>query len=112
MHQPETVSAPAPISCLVYIGTPENPQFVGPQDMDALAEHIARSRGPSGRNAKYVYELAAALEQIRRDVGAEIEVDEHAADLARRVRQVETRTMGKTSQLGVEDGRWTIEEPS
>lgn len=70
---------------------PENPQFVGPQDMDELAEHVARSRGPSGENSEYVYELAAALEEIRREAGAEIEVDEHAADLARRVKVVERR---------------------
>lgn len=109
-QRPETMSAPAPISCLVYIGTPENPQFVGPQDMDALAEHIAQSKGPSGRNAEYVYELAAALEQIRKDVGADIEVDEHAADLARRVRQMEKRTTGKTLQVGNEDRQVTMEE--
>ena len=38
-----------PIRTLVYIGTPENPQFTGPQDPQALAEHIYRSEGPSGR---------------------------------------------------------------
>jgi cation transport protein ChaC len=35
---------------LVYIGTPDNEQFVGPQDPQALAEHIWRSEGPSGLN--------------------------------------------------------------
>ena len=40
----------SPINCLVYIGLPDNPQFLGPQDPQALAEHIAKSRGPSGEN--------------------------------------------------------------
>jgi cation transport protein ChaC len=39
------ISKRGPINCLVYIGTPENPQFVGPQDPQALAEHISKSTG-------------------------------------------------------------------
>lgn len=35
---------------MVYIGLPDNPQFLGPQDPQALAEHVVRSRGPSGEN--------------------------------------------------------------
>lgn len=81
--------APAPISCLVYIGLPENPQFVGPQDPDALARHIVRSRGPSGENKEYVYMLEEALDGLRRDSRIEDDVDEHVADLARRVRMEE-----------------------
>ena len=38
------------INCLVYIGLPDNPQFLGPQDPQALAKHILESRGPSGKN--------------------------------------------------------------
>lgn len=38
------------IKCLVYIGLPDNPQFLGPQDPQVLAEHIVQSRGPSGEN--------------------------------------------------------------
>lgn len=84
---------PAPITCLVYIGHPSNPQFVGPQDPDVLAEHVVKSRGPSGENTEYVYMLADALDELRRDagVGEEVEVDEHVMDLARRVRAVEAR---------------------
>jgi cation transport protein ChaC len=31
------------IKCLVYIGLPENPQFLGPQDADGLARKILES---------------------------------------------------------------------
>jgi cation transport regulator ChaC len=30
--------------CLVYIGLPENPQFLGPQDPEALARKIVESK--------------------------------------------------------------------
>ncbi|EME43923.1 hypothetical protein DOTSEDRAFT_88237 [Dothistroma septosporum NZE10] len=72
------------IKCLVYIGLPDNPQFLGPQDPQALAEHIVKSRGPSGENKDYLYELDAALQ----DLSPESE-DEHVSDLARRCRQIE-----------------------
>ncbi|KAM3463941.1 hypothetical protein NHJ6243_002903 [Beauveria neobassiana] len=74
----------APIRTLVYIGTPDNDQFVGPQDPQALAEHIFRSRGPSGLNRDYLFGLDAALEKLSPESG-----DEHVADLARRVRALE-----------------------
>jgi cation transport protein ChaC len=37
------VPEPENIKCLVYIGLPENPQFLGPQDPDALARKILES---------------------------------------------------------------------
>ena len=76
----------APIKCLVYIGMPDNPQFVGPEDPAKLAAHIVRSKGPSGENKDYLYSLAAALEQIREEAGVEVEVDDHVNDIARRAR--------------------------
>ncbi|KAF2221761.1 ChaC-like protein [Elsinoe ampelina] len=73
-----------PIPCLVYIGLPDNPQFVGPQDPQQLAEHIVTHEGPSGLNKDYLYELDMALSQL----SAESQ-DEHVHDLARRCRQIE-----------------------
>ncbi|KAF2772082.1 ChaC-like protein [Teratosphaeria nubilosa] len=72
------------IRCLVYIGLPENPQFLGPQDPGELAERIVRSRGPSGRNVEYLYGLERALEELGEGSG-----DEHVSDLARRAKEVE-----------------------
>ena len=68
---------------------PDNPQFLGPQDPAKLAAHIVRSKGPSGENKEYVYNLAEALDAIRRDAGVDIDVDEHVHDIANRVRKEE-----------------------
>ncbi|KAK4952402.1 hypothetical protein LTR10_009208 [Elasticomyces elasticus] len=70
--------------CLVYIGLPSNPQFLGPQDPQELAEHIMRSRGPSGENRDYLFQLEEALDGLSRESG-----DEHVTDLARRCRVIE-----------------------
>jgi cation transport regulator ChaC len=75
-----------PIRALVYIGTPDNEQFLGPQDPDALAEHIYRSKGPSGPNVDYLLALELSLNELSPASG-----DEHVSDLASRVRAIEER---------------------
>jgi glutathione-specific gamma-glutamylcyclotransferase len=48
-----SVGADKPIveRAVVYIGTQDNPAFVGPpKNIDALAQHIYDCRGPSGEN--------------------------------------------------------------
>ena len=72
------------ICCLVFIGLPSNPQFVGPQDPQTLAEHILASRGPSGENREYLYELHEALQELDPESG-----DFHVDDLTRRCRDIE-----------------------
>lgn len=74
---------PSQIKCLVYIGLPDNPQFLGPQDPQALAEHIVQSRGPSGENIDYLFQLERALEDLDEESG-----DEHVRDLAERCRRI------------------------
>ncbi|KAL1913230.1 hypothetical protein Sste5344_000777 [Sporothrix stenoceras] len=66
---------------MAYIGTPENPQFTGPQDVQKLAEHIFRSTGPSGPNRDYLWGLETALNELSPESG-----DEHVSDLSTRVR--------------------------
>ncbi|KAM4055083.1 chaC-like protein [Hirsutella rhossiliensis] len=73
-----------PITTLVYIGTPDNEQFVGPQEPHKLARHILASRGPSGLNKDYLYNLHTALTELSPDSG-----DAHVSDLAQRVRALE-----------------------
>lgn len=94
VHIADSVSAAAadvassgPISCLVYIGLPDNPQFLGPQDPQTLAEHIVQSRGPSGENKDYLYQLEEALNGLSPESG-----DDHITDLARRCREVEAKS--------------------
>lgn len=69
------------LHCLVYIGMPDNPQFLGALDPAAVAETINQSIGPSGENREYLLQLDEALQTI-----SSSSHDEHIADLARRVR--------------------------
>jgi len=71
------------IKTLVYIGTPDNDQFMGPQDPQKLAEHIYRSEGPSGLNKDYLLSLETALDGLSPESG-----DGHIKDLADRLRKI------------------------
>lgn len=75
---------------LVYIGTPDNDQFMGPQDPQELAEHIYRSKGPSGLNIDYLLGLEKALDELSPESG-----DGHIKDLANRVRAIEASACNK-----------------
>lgn len=95
-----TPGAPPPIRCLVYIGLPSNPQFLGPQDPNVLARRILASRGPSGENREYLYNLGEALRGLGRESG-----DEHVEDLVRRCREIEAGEGGPGSGDGfVQEG--------
>lgn len=79
-----TNSDPTPIRCLVYIGLPSNPQFLGAQHPDALARKILASRGPSGENREYLFNLEEALLGLSPQ-----SEDEHISDLVKRCRALE-----------------------
>lgn len=93
-HQASTAgndsSSQAPIRTLVYIGTPDNDQFTGPQEVQALAEHIWHSEGPSGLNRDYLWGLEKALDELSPESG-----DEHVTDLSNRVRAIRERERRK-----------------
>lgn len=80
------------IQALVYIGTPDNEQFMGPQDPQALAEHIFKSEGPSGLNKDYLLSLDVALDGLCAESS-----DGHIKDLSRRVRELEKQANGDPS---------------
>jgi cation transport regulator ChaC len=80
----------SPFRTLVYIGTPDNDQFTGPQDPQALAEHIYRSAGPSGPNRDYLWGLERALHELSPESG-----DEHVRDLSERVRAIAARELAR-----------------
>jgi cation transport regulator ChaC len=68
------------VAGLVYVATPANPYFIGPEPLDATAAIVRRSHGPSGSNAAYVLELERALAAMG---AADPEVTALAARLAR-----------------------------
>lgn len=78
-----------PLKCLVYIGLPNNPQFLGAQDPDQLARHILKSRGPSGENREYLFNLEKALLDLSEESG-----DDHISGLVARCREIEATEGG------------------
>jgi cation transport protein ChaC len=77
---------PKSIPCVVYIGTPENEAFVGPQEPEELARHILNSRGPSGENKEYLYKLAEALKELPPEAH-----DHHIEDLVSIAKRIENQ---------------------
>ena len=63
------------VAGVTYIGVEGNFAYLGPAPLAEVAAQIARSSGPSGRNADYLLELADALDAL----GA---ADEHVMELA------------------------------
>jgi cation transport regulator ChaC len=66
----------ASVRALLYVATPENPDYLGPAPTDEIAEQVRRSAGPSGPNTEYVLRLAEFLHEV----GAE---EPHVLELAR-----------------------------
>lgn len=69
--------------CITYVGTPGNDAFVGPQDPEELAKHIAHSSGPSGANIEYLENLDRALRLLH----PEHKGDLHITDLVERAQK-------------------------
>ncbi|KAL4935469.1 hypothetical protein BDV06DRAFT_128406 [Aspergillus oleicola] len=83
----DTDAQTTPITCMVYIGQPSNPQFLrspSQRDPQAVAEVIAQGVGASGKNTEYLYLLEKALEGV--GLGS---ADGHVTDLVRRVSEIE-----------------------
>jgi glutathione-specific gamma-glutamylcyclotransferase len=93
------------LRCLVYIGMPDNPQFLGALDPQEVAERIHRSVGPSGENREYLLNLEKALGDLSIESG-----DAHISDLGRRLREMgsalgsQCSDASKTSRCEREEG--------
>ena len=75
------MSEPLSVKGMVYIGTPENPDYLGPETTKRIAAQAVDSTGPSGPNYEYVLSLAEAL----RDLGA---YDPHVFEIENFVKEM------------------------
>lgn len=94
--------------CLVYIGMPDNPQFMGALNPQDIAARIDQSVGPSGENRDYLLHLEESLKGLSEDSG-----DEHVSDLARRVRSMAhqpAERRHKPIDVGVDEMNEQVEE--
>ncbi|HVZ33079.1 MAG TPA: gamma-glutamylcyclotransferase, partial [Polyangiaceae bacterium] len=60
---------------LVYVAAPDNPDYLGPAELEEIARQVQRAVGPSGSNLQYVLELHLVLRTLGID-------DPHVAELA------------------------------
>ena len=49
---------------LIYIAREDNAAYLGPASEEDIARHIARSKGPSGHNCDYLFQLTRSLRQL------------------------------------------------
>ncbi|KAF9427594.1 Cation transport regulator-like protein 2 [Podila epigama] len=74
---------------IVYIGSTDNSEFAGPAPLEAIAEQIYKSHGPSGPNKDYLLNLAHALRIV-----APFGNDQHLFELEARVKALMLQEAG------------------
>ena len=68
----------------IYIGSEDNPNFAGNENVETIARHIVEARGPSGSNTEYLYKLAVAMRTVAPGIQ-----DEHLFTLEETVKKLD-----------------------
>lgn len=71
------------LTSVVYIGTLDNPSFVGPEQLEATAQVISTAVGPSGTNFEYLEKLYISLNELDKH-----EEDQYITELYQRVVEI------------------------
>ncbi|XP_043497815.1 putative glutathione-specific gamma-glutamylcyclotransferase 2 isoform X1 [Polistes fuscatus] len=60
----EPITDKDPFYLTIYIGSKDNPNYVGVENMETLANCIFNAHGPSGSNREYLYKLASVVRTL------------------------------------------------
>lgn len=76
----------SPFQIMIYIASEKNKQYAGESSIENIATQVVNAHGPSGSNAEYVLNLAAAMRTIAPD-----EPDDHLFSLENAVKKYTDR---------------------
>ncbi|KAL2725247.1 putative glutathione-specific gamma-glutamylcyclotransferase 2 isoform X1 [Vespula squamosa] len=73
-----------PFYLTIYIGSKDNPNYAGVEDIETIAKYILTAHGSSGSNKEYLYKLASVVRALIPNVN-----DEYLFLLEKAVRKLE-----------------------